>query len=331
MSTYDDGFNDGLNEGLNEGLQGCTELTRSFTGVYGKPWIYGNISAGVLYGAILVIVIAYLRILVVHVKGEKPLSKQQWILSIYVAGTFVLSTLQISGAWQNTAEGLHSLGCSESNFAPFFGRSWLQNACYMLTAWTVDMIMMWRFFIIYHDLKRTKWSIFVLSSLIQTASVGIGIYSAIVMSDSTGLNRFGLFTVDGDFYLVVFEAVTLFQNIMLTTLIVGRLLLCCHRIRKVLGRSYGNEYTSIASMVVESQLLLGIAQVLMLASLIETNAGGLMYSTAFYQVTGQIHVLSPMILIYRVMQGRMCNTQTIAQITQLRFNNDDGPGPNSAA
>ncbi|KAF8987867.1 hypothetical protein BDQ17DRAFT_1374605, partial [Cyathus striatus] len=301
-STYDDGFNDGLNEGLNEGLQGCTELTRSFTGVYGKPWIYGNISAGVLYGAILVIVIAYLRILVVHVKGEKPLSKQQWILSIYVAGTFVLSTLQISGAWQNTAEGLNSLGCSESNFAPFFGRSWLQNACYMLTAWTVDMIMVRNVF---------YWN-------------RIGIYSAIVMSDSMGLNRFGLFTVDGDFYLVVFEAVTLFQNIMLTTLIVGRLLY-------VLGRSYGNEYTSIASMVVESQLLLGIAQVLMLASLIETNAGGLMYSTAFYQVTGQIHVLSPMILIYRVMQGRMCNTQTIAQITQLRFNNDDGPGPNSAA
>ncbi|KAF8983369.1 hypothetical protein BDQ17DRAFT_767735 [Cyathus striatus] len=134
-----------------------------------------------------------------------------------------------------------------------------------------------------------------------------------------------------NFYLVVFEAVTLLQNIMLTTLIVGRLLLCRRRIRRVLGKCHGNEYIGVASMVVESQSLLGIAQVTMLVSLIDANTVIANYAPTFLQVTGQIQVLSPMILIYRVMQGKMCNSQTIAQIIQLRFNNDDGPGPSSAA
>ncbi|KAF8993050.1 hypothetical protein BDQ17DRAFT_1431989 [Cyathus striatus] len=106
-------------------------------------------------------------------------------------------------------------------------------------------------------------------------------------------------------------------------------------------------------MVVESQSLLGIAQIVLLASLIRTGSlsnegyitydiyaglfpldedyGIYKYGTAFYQITGQIQVLSPMILIYRVMQGKMCNSQMVAQITQLKFNSDDVPGPSSAA
>ncbi|KAF9012069.1 hypothetical protein BDQ17DRAFT_1420465 [Cyathus striatus] len=282
----------------NSGYQDCLLGVTSIMDLYVKPWIYGNIFAGMLYGAIVLIVIAYLRILVIHVKGKKLISAQERILSIYVAVAFVLSTLQIGGALQRTINGLYETNMDARIFT---GRgSWLQNVCYMLTAWAVDMIMMWRFLIIYHDLKRTKWSIFVFSSVIQTASI-------------------------------VFEVVAMFQNIMLTTLIVGRLLLCRRRIRRVLGKCYGNEYTGVASMVVESQSLLGVAQVIMLVSLIETYSNIATYGLTFYQVTGQIQVLSPMILIYRVMQGKMYNSETIAQIAQLRIKNDDVSGSNSAA
>ncbi|KAF8995691.1 hypothetical protein BDQ17DRAFT_1430198 [Cyathus striatus] len=61
----------------------------SFLDMHVKPWIYGNIFTGMLYGTMVVIVIAYLRILVVHVIGENQLSKQQWILSIFVVVAFV--------------------------------------------------------------------------------------------------------------------------------------------------------------------------------------------------------------------------------------------------
>ncbi|KAF8975987.1 hypothetical protein BDQ17DRAFT_1385114, partial [Cyathus striatus] len=209
------------------------EQMKNSINFYIRQWIYGNVFAGMLYGAIVLITIAYLRILTTLFRGKKSLSTQQWILSMYIVPDCV--------------RGMR-----------------LENVCFMLTAWT-----MWRFFIIYHDLKRTKWSVFVFYSL---AFIGTGAYTAFIMSSSMGFdpehptdlhNRVVLF-------LVLFEAVILLQNIMLTTLIVGRLLLFRCRIQ------------SIASMV----------------------------------------VLSPMILIYRVMQGKMCNSQTIAQITEIRFKND---------
>ncbi|KAF8986325.1 hypothetical protein BDQ17DRAFT_1436323 [Cyathus striatus] len=184
MSTYDDGYNDGLTA--------CTVTIAYYTDVRAKPWIYGNIFAGALYGAIVLIAIAYLRILVIHIKGKKLLSTQQRILSIYVAVAIVLSTIQIGAALQATTKGLHKLGCteSESDVSLFSGgKGWLEVVCFMLTAWTVDMIMMWRFFVIYYDLRRTKWSIFVFSSLIQTASIGIGIFTAFIMHGYMGLDN----------------------------------------------------------------------------------------------------------------------------------------------
>ncbi|KAF8995697.1 hypothetical protein BDQ17DRAFT_1430204 [Cyathus striatus] len=153
MPTHYDGY-DG--DPFEDGLQTCTDITSFFTDTYVKPWIYGNISAGVLYGAIVVIVIAYFHILVIRVKRENPLSKQQWILSIYVAGTFVLSTLQIAGALQNTTKGLHKFGCTNTDFTTVSGgKSWLENVCFMLTAWTVDMIMVLNSFLWNHDYITT--------------------------------------------------------------------------------------------------------------------------------------------------------------------------------
>ncbi|KAF9004398.1 hypothetical protein BDQ17DRAFT_1424828 [Cyathus striatus] len=300
--------------GTLQSFENCAKITTLYMDEYVMPWIYGNIFAGVLYGAIVLIMIGYLRILAIHVKGKQPLSTQQQIISIYVVVAFFLSTLQFGGAFLATTKDVYKFGCIHENIT-----------------WTVDIIIMWRFFVIYHDLKHTKWSIFVCSSLVQAASIVTGIYTVIIMSDSTGLTIAEFARHNANIYLVVFEAVTLFQNIMLTTLIVGRLLLCRRRIRKVLGRCHGNEYTSIASMVVESQLLLGIAQVTMLVSLIQANAALFVYGPTFYQVTGQIQVLSPMVLIYRVMQGKMCNSKTIAQITRLKFNYNDVQEPKSAA
>ncbi|KAF8991091.1 hypothetical protein BDQ17DRAFT_1433306 [Cyathus striatus] len=66
----------------------------------------------------------------------------------------------------------------------------------------------------------------------------------------------------------------------------------------------------------------------MLAILTEKSSDDSMFGPTLYQISRQIQVLSPIILIYRVMQGKLCNSQTIAQITQLRF--DDGR-PNSEA
>ncbi|KAF8994285.1 hypothetical protein BDQ17DRAFT_1528370, partial [Cyathus striatus] len=244
----------------------------------------------------------------IQISGKTPLSKQQWILSLVVVVDFVLATLQIIGAIQRTMEFI-SFTClsSLSSVQP----NLLENICFVLTAWAVDVVMIWRFLYIYHDLKRTKWSIFVFASLNQMVSFGLG-----------SLTVFILATQRDDFTtLLVFEMMTLIQNLALTTLIVGRLLLFRRMMQKVLGRSYGNEYTGVATMLLESQALLGVGQVTLLVTLsLQSN-----YRMTFYHIVGQLQVLTPLMLIYRVAQGKVYNLNTITQLTQIRFNNDNVP------
>ncbi|KAF8990157.1 hypothetical protein BDQ17DRAFT_1333655 [Cyathus striatus] len=109
---------------------------------------------------------------------------------------------------------------------------------------------------------------------------------------------------------------------MESTCIIGVASNGVHRIRKVLGTRHGSEYITITTMLVESQVLLGAGQVALLATLgIESNS-----STAMYQVVGQLQVLSPILLIYRVMQGKTYDLKKIAEIT-LKSNNETQETP----
>ncbi|KAF9000966.1 hypothetical protein BDQ17DRAFT_1426798 [Cyathus striatus] len=69
-------------------------------------------------------------------------------------------------------------------------------------------------------------------------------------------------------------------------------------------------------MLVESQVLLGAGQVVLLAT---TITGSQFCSFVMYQVVGQLQVLTPLLLIYRVMQGKTYNSKTSVEIETLRF------------
>ncbi|KAF8993062.1 hypothetical protein BDQ17DRAFT_1431998 [Cyathus striatus] len=61
----------------------------------------------------------------------------------------------------------------------------------------------------------------------------------------------------------------------------------------------------------------------MIATLAQQRSDVIIYGPTFYQGVGQVQILTPMMLIYRIIQGKLYNSQTIAHITQIRFNNDD--------
>ncbi|KAF8991150.1 hypothetical protein BDQ17DRAFT_1466374 [Cyathus striatus] len=93
-------------------------------------------------------------------------------------------------------------------------------------------------------------------------------------------------------FIYIFEGITLGQNLMLTMLIVGRLLLYRYRIRKALGVSYGHEYISIASMLIESQAILVISQMWLMVA-VNFNLDPTVFEGSFmitYQLIGQMQV-----------------------------------------
>ncbi|KAF8995715.1 hypothetical protein BDQ17DRAFT_1365350 [Cyathus striatus] len=180
---------------------------------------------------------------------------------------------------------------------------------FTLTTWAVDMVMIWRFLVMYHDLKLLKWSIFVFSLLLEIGSTAFGVLQ--LFYDSSDHPSFT------SLYLIGLEAFALFQNMLLTTLIVGRLLLARSRIRKVLGRRHGSEYINITTMLLESQVLVGAGQVGLLAT------GITPYGRVMYQIFGQLQVLAPNFHIYRVAHGKRCDTKMIEEISTLKFSHDD--------
>ncbi|KAF8990077.1 hypothetical protein BDQ17DRAFT_393583 [Cyathus striatus] len=284
---------------------------------YVRIWISGTIIAFAIYCVNLIVALGYLRMLSTQLAKKRQLCRREWILSIYVVLAFISSTLAITGSIKGTADvlskncdGYLPLGHYEVQQASLTLTSVaMVTTCFMLTAWAVDIITICRFLAIYHDFGPVKWCIFIFSLLIQMGSMVFGVLHLL----SIDMTRF---TNLSNLNLIIFEVFALFQNMMLTTLIAGRLLLVCNRIRKVLGKQHGSEYINVTTMLVESQMLLGAGQVVLLGTGLGTS-----YGSTMYQVVGQLQVLASITPIYRVMQGRMCDLKTIAEIT-LKFNND---------
>ncbi|KAF9000969.1 hypothetical protein BDQ17DRAFT_1426800 [Cyathus striatus] len=80
-------------------------------------------------------------------------------------------------------------------------------------------------------------------------------------------------------------------------------------------------------MLVESQALLDIGQVALLATSAQLDSprlendavGDFPLSVIMYQIVGQLQVLTPVLLIYRVMQGKTYDSKTVVEMEPLRF------------
>ncbi|KAF9000974.1 hypothetical protein BDQ17DRAFT_1358931 [Cyathus striatus] len=277
----------------------------------GRTHMYGAIFAFGVYCIDVIVVLRYLHLVSTHFAKKKPLKRREWILSIYVALAFILSTLCVAGSINQAAGDLDCDSRSDSIIATGF----MFAVGFMFSAWAVDVIMIWRFLAVYYDFRLSKWIILGFSLFLLVGSIAFGMLQIIM---------FGMLP---DIYLRVFEAFALSQNVLLTSLIVGRLLLFRFRIWMTLGTQHGSEYINVITMLVESQALLGVGQVALLAtnshldlhSVVNNNVGDFPFSVIIYQIVGQLQVLSPVLLIYRVMQGKTYDSKTVVEMGTLRF------------
>ncbi|KAF9000948.1 hypothetical protein BDQ17DRAFT_1542942 [Cyathus striatus] len=292
----------------------------------GLIFMYGAIFTFGVYCINVVVVLGYLHLVLTHLAKKKRLRRHEWILSIYVILAFISSTFCVTGAI-NDAVVILSVICDVYSGSPYsespdsdVKTGFMFVAGFMFSAWAVDVIMIWRFLVVYHDFRLFKWIILGFSSLLLMGSIAFGMLQAIMTSINPAI------------YLVVLEAFALSQNMLLTSLIVGRLLLFRYRTRKALGAQHGNEYINVTTMIVESQALLGIGQVVLLATILPLQSPTLANnnfknspsSVVMYRIVGQLQVLTPVLLIYRVMQGKTYDSKTVVEMGTVGFSAGNG-------
>ncbi|KAK7472489.1 hypothetical protein VKT23_000604 [Stygiomarasmius scandens] len=93
-------------------------------------------------------------------------------------------------------------------------------------------------------------------------------------------------------------------NVILTIFIVGRLLYARYRIKSSLGSRYGQNYLSVASMLVESAALYSIWALVFLI----TYARGSAAQNILLPPLGQIQAIAPLLILTRVISGRAWGT-----------------------
>jgi hypothetical protein len=105
---------------------------------------------------------------------------------------------------------------------------------------------------------------------------------------------------------------TVMFNVTLSTAIVVRLIVHRCHLAKVLGKGHGTEYTQIAAIIIESCAVYTITALALLVPFALHNPIGVL----FVQFGAQTAILAPLLIIYRIAQGKAMTRETTTSTTE---------------
>jgi hypothetical protein len=165
-----------------------------------------------------------------------------------------------------------------------------------------DGLLIYRCYVIWNS-----WKIIIFPTFVYLGALSMSIL-LIFESAQPGANFFVGHAVD---FGVPYLSLTIGLNIIVTTLICGRLMHLRREIGKVLGPSHAKMYTSIIAILVESAALFtafGIAYVIIYARKSQSEF-------ALVQVWGDFCGISPQLIILRIAMGHGWTKDTVGQLT----------------
>ncbi|EIM88470.1 uncharacterized protein STEHIDRAFT_167753 [Stereum hirsutum FP-91666 SS1] len=166
-----------------------------------------------------------------------------------------------------------------------------------------DELLLYRCYMIWGS---NIW-IILFPSILYVASTAMAIVTVVQSSLPGG------FILDGksENFGVPWVTLTVSLNIILTSMICGRLLFMRRQVRSVLSPEMASMYTNIMAILIESALpftLLGIA---FLVTYVRNDS----IATAFAFVWGAFCAISPQMILLRVAMGRGWTSQTVSEVT----------------
>ncbi|KAF9000098.1 hypothetical protein BDQ17DRAFT_1360106 [Cyathus striatus] len=284
---------------------------RCFAGTPITIWVQGGIASGVIYGGVTLLAFFCIQLL----WRNDGLSRARKRTAPY---------------WHTYARCFYWRRSSSSNmYTLFFGvRDWcsvqetvmnslgrLGDVCYVIANWGADALLIWRCMVIYKGSRIPRWTISLLPSLLFLASIGTGILF-LCFPDGTGNILNVRHSGDPENVQSIHACVTLSLNILVTFMIVSRLLLYRHRIVRVLGKKHGTPYTGVIAMIVESQVIVVIFGLVLVAELFEEGGEGEGTLLA-YQIAAQVQIFAPLLIIFRVAQGKAWSSETYSKVTTM--------------
>ncbi|KAJ8592273.1 hypothetical protein M405DRAFT_787713 [Rhizopogon salebrosus TDB-379] len=178
-------------------------------------------------------------------------------------------------------------------------------ACYIISNWLADLLMLWRCIILFQNMKNTRWLIPVPCCMffaVIATSVDLFVNTTKILESTTAMTR----------AYCVFVVVDLSFNIVTTSLIIVRIMIHRAGLRKSIGtRHHGREYISIIAMTTESCMISAISSVIYLILYTIDNFA----QYPFMVIQSQMQVIAPFLLILRILQGKAWTRRTEADIT----------------
>jgi len=178
-----------------------------------------------------------------------------------------------------------------------------------------DGLLLWRCYVIWSGALGGKTTIvMIVPALMLVGSIIVSCFFAISTVSPVGF--FSQTTVN---FGLPYFAVSLALNIILTILIVVRMLSQRNKGRLIFGEEYGNHYTSVSTIFIESAALYCLFAILLLI----TYALGNPINQIWLGISPAMQMLSTYLIIYRVVDGRAWTRDTwnptAQQTTTFRF------------
>jgi len=272
----------------------------------------GNALSEILYGVELTIYGAILHR--IFKKGNRSSSKSRSFCVIYSTLMVMLSTINITGnavfgqeMWithRNDPGGV-------TNFLETEVNVWyetLASTSVICCIFMGDGLLLYRLFLIY----GRSYVVLILPALAYLAAVALAI-SQVVFSALPNGNFFGGTAAK---VATAFYVITVCLNTVLTSLICGRLLRVSKLVCSSLGKESAKTYTGAVAILVESSALYSVFGIMYLVPF----ALGVPIADVFGQLWTKMSVISPLLIILRVVKGRAWRVEiTATSRTSLAF------------
>ncbi|KAF9449976.1 hypothetical protein P691DRAFT_726891 [Macrolepiota fuliginosa MF-IS2] len=275
------------------------------TRVFEHSYYIGNYLGGILYGLELFLYFLTLRKLRKHKAGSTRVRR---FFAIYSTLALVLLTIDIScnAVWgeimwiegRELPEGVPQFIATEVSV-------WYQtlgSTSVVALIFMGDAFLLCRLFVIW----GSNWLIMIIPILAYLAAFALAIIQ-LVVSGKPGGNFFGGKSIN---FGTPYYAITIGLNIVVTTLIYGRLV----RLIGALNRSTESDkslkfYTNAAAVFIESAALYSIVGIMFLVP----YAAQSQTSIAFGQVWAKLTCICPQLIVLRMVSGHAWNRQRVTE------------------
>ncbi|KAJ7074796.1 hypothetical protein C8F01DRAFT_1361360 [Mycena amicta] len=277
-----------------------------------KSNLDGFVLSGVGYGILSTIAFNTLALFIKRKPGRKPRSKDRGLIA-YVVIMFLLATVAFAtNAKFNEMQYIdeRAIPGGPNAFSMLYYNSFFNMfafIAYIIMGWMTNGLMLWRFLLIWGN---NYW----LALFPAVMLLGI-VTSSLLLVTSLFLIASPFWAAQTVRFGICYWSLSISLNTILTLGIIIRILVAGRHIQDVLGEDHSKRYVSIAAMLIESAALYAIwSLVFLICYARNTPLQNILLSSL-----GQVQGIAPLLILFRVAQGRAWTQDTANATGPLTF------------